>query len=117
MSDKERSERIRRMRGQSNESGTESEDADADSVNDTDPIGRSATEPVNPKEDWEQVGMYLPEELKEALNLRFAELQLDAKRDHDVELEKLRDYYPAVVRLGLEHDDLEDAVGVKGATE
>lgn len=56
--------------------------------------------------------MYLPEEIHEELDIRFDELNARHKRVHGEKLEKNRDYYPAVVKAGLESDDLEGVLDI-----
>lgn len=53
--------------------------------------------------------MYLPPELKNDLGIRFDELNLQHKREYDEELEKNRDFYPALIRAALSDEkSLED---------
>ncbi len=54
--------------------------------------------------DRPSVLMYLPQELRDDLDLRFDELNLEYKREHGEPLEKNRDYYPAVVEAALNED-------------
>lgn len=58
--------------------------------------------------DRPSVLMYLPEELHTELDIRFDELNARYKREHGEALEKNRDYYPAIVKAGLEGTDIED---------
>lgn len=58
------------------------------------------------------VMMYLPEELREDLDLRFDELNLAYRREHGEKLQKNRDYYPAVVKAGLTGTDVEDILEI-----
>lgn len=63
--------------------------------------------------DRPSVLMYLPENQKEELSLRFDELNLKHKRQHGEALGKNRDYYPAVVEAALNGDKtLEEILGV-----
>ncbi|AKU08128.1 hypothetical protein [Haloferax gibbonsii] len=59
------------------------------------------------KSEWVGITIYLPESLREELELVFREHSLESKRSNDADLKKLRHYYPLVVALGLEL--LEDA--------
>ena len=56
--------------------------------------------------DRPSVLMYLPEELHSNLDIRFDELNAQYKREHGEALEKNRDYYPAVIKAGLEGEDI-----------
>lgn len=58
--------------------------------------------------DRPSVLMYLPEDTRQELDIRFDELNARYKREHGEPLEKNRDYYPAVVRAGLEDRSLEE---------
>jgi len=58
--------------------------------------------------DRPSVLMYLPEELHSDLDIRFDELNAQYKREHGEALEKNRDYYPAVVKAGLEEKDIKE---------
>ncbi|WP_435146114.1 hypothetical protein [Halobaculum sp. P14] len=57
---------------------------------------------VDVKSDWVGMTIYLPEDLREELELVFQEHNLECKRSNSVDLKKLRYYYPLVVALGLE---------------
>lgn len=54
--------------------------------------------------------MYLPEGLLDELSLQFDELAIKYKREHGVELEKNRHFYPALVKAGLEGKDVEEVL-------
>lgn len=56
----------------------------------------------NVKEEWENLTIYLPERLREEIELAFRELSYESMRAHDRDLQKLRDFYPLLVVLGLE---------------
>lgn len=56
---------------------------------------------VDVKSEWVGMTIYLPEQLREELELVFREHSLEAKRSADLDLRKLRHYYPLVVALGL----------------
>lgn len=58
--------------------------------------------------DRPSVLMYLPEDTRQELDIRFDELNAQYKRAHGEPLEKNRDYYPAVIQAGLEGRDVED---------
>lgn len=56
---------------------------------------------VDVKSDWVGITIYLPEEMRDDLEIVYQEQSLEAKRSVDLDLEKLRHYYPLVVALGL----------------
>lgn len=58
--------------------------------------------------DRPSVLMYLPEDVRQELDIRFDELNAQHKRKHGEGLEKNRDYYPAVVEAGLTDKDIKD---------
>lgn len=58
--------------------------------------------------DRPSVLMYLPEEQRRELDLRFDELNLKHKREHGDALQKNRDYYPAVIEAALSDQSLEE---------
>lgn len=56
------------------------------------------------------ITMYLPEELHDKLKTKFLELQLEANKE-GIDLEKNRDFYPEVIKAGLECLDDDDVLG------
>jgi len=60
--------------------------------------------------DRPSVLMYLPEDLHSDLDIRFDELNAQYKREHGEALEKNRDYYPAVIKAGLEEKDIKEVL-------
>jgi len=60
--------------------------------------------------DRPSVLMYLPEDLHNDLDIRFDELNAQYKREHGEALEKNRDYYPAVIKAGLEGEDIKEVL-------
>ena len=60
--------------------------------------------------DRPSVLMYLPEELHTDLDIRFDELNAQYKREYGEALEKNRDYYPAVIKAGLEGEDIKEVL-------
>lgn len=54
------------------------------------------------------VNMRLPKALADELDLRYRRLDLEARESGGEGIEKNTDFYPAVVRAGLEHVDLDD---------
>ncbi|EMA37182.1 hypothetical protein [Halococcus hamelinensis] len=59
-------------------------------------------ENVDVKSDWVGLTVYLPEPLRDELELVFREHSLECKRSTDIDLKKLRHFYPSVVALGIE---------------
>lgn len=109
----DRSDRLRKRfdRGDGeSEERSRSTDADRSSVdeeNDSEANGGESS-----VKDRPSVLMYLPEETRQELDIRFDELNARYKREHGEPLEKNRDYYPAVIRAGLEGTDVEDVLGL-----
>lgn len=52
--------------------------------------------------DRKNVNMYLPDDLVGDLQLRYSELNVEWRRQHDDDLPKNQEFYPAVIRAGLE---------------
>ncbi len=65
----------------------------------------SETDQTSVKDEMVGTYMYLPEDLKNELDLRFDELSLEHKREHGEPLEKNRDFYPAMVRAALDNQE------------
>lgn len=59
------------------------------------------------------VNMYLPDGLVDELQIRFDELNAQYRREHGEAMEKNRDYYPAVVKAGLEGKELKEILDIK----
>ncbi|MEY7851022.1 hypothetical protein AB7C87_17680 [Natrarchaeobius sp. A-rgal3] len=55
----------------------------------------------NVKEEWEGVTIYLPSDLHNALNLSYRELSYESARTTAYDLQKLQDFYPLLVAVGL----------------
>ncbi|TYT60927.1 hypothetical protein [Natrialba swarupiae] len=55
----------------------------------------------NVKEEWEGVTIYLPSDLHNALNLSYRELSYESARTTSYDLQKLQDFYPLLVAVGL----------------
>lgn len=51
--------------------------------------------------DRRNVNMYLPEDLVDDLQIRYAEMEAKWRAEHGESLAKNREYYPAVVRAAL----------------
>jgi len=62
--------------------------------------------------DRPSVLMYLPEETRRELDVRFDELNARYKREYGESLEKNRDYYPAVIQAGLEQRSIEEILEI-----
>lgn len=58
--------------------------------------------------DRTNVNMYLPDGLVDDLQLRYSELNVEWRRQHGDDLPKNAEYYPAVIRAGLEGTTVED---------
>lgn len=58
------------------------------------------------------VNMYLPDDVVQELSITFDELNAAHKRAHGGPLEKNRDYYPAVVKAGLEGKDVREVLDI-----
>ena len=56
--------------------------------------------------------MYLPDDVRQELDIRFDELNAKHKREHGEALEKNRDYYPAVIQAGLTDESLKDILNL-----
>lgn len=52
--------------------------------------------------------MYLPDELVEELQLRYAELNVQYRREHGEDMPKNSVYYPSVIRAALNGTEIED---------
>ncbi|WP_226482844.1 hypothetical protein [Natrinema amylolyticum] len=62
-------------------------------------------EPVdvtNVKEEWENLTIYLPDGLRNEIELAFREASYECMRTENYDLQKLRDFYPLLIVLGLE---------------
>lgn len=62
--------------------------------------------------DRPSVLMYLPQEVYLELDASFDELNARYKREKGEKLQKNRDYYPAVIKAGLEGKDVEEVLGL-----
>lgn len=58
------------------------------------------------REHWNGRTIYLSDDDVEALDLLYQELSLEWRREHGGELAKNDRFYPAVVRVALEHPEL-----------
>ena len=70
---------------------------------------------INVKSEWGSVTVYLPETLRNELELTYRKLGYECKRSHGRDLQKLRDFYPLVFAMGLEsleNTDSEDSLSV-----
>lgn len=97
----------RRFGGGSKEPAQESarESGETESTSATGAETEKITENIS---DRPSVLMYLPEEQRQELDLRFDELNLKHKREHGDALQKNRDYYPAVIEAALSDRPLEE---------
>ncbi len=62
--------------------------------------------------DRPSVLMYLPEELHQELDLKFDELNLEYKKETGESLQKNKDFYPAIIKAGLEGKDIKDILDI-----
>jgi hypothetical protein len=57
---------------------------------------------TNVKEEWENLTIYLPEQLRDEIELSFSEASYECLNADGYDLQKLRDFYPLLIVLGLE---------------
>lgn len=62
--------------------------------------------------DRPSVLMYLPEELHKELDIKFDELNLKSKKETGEGLQKNKDFYPAIIKAGLEGKDVKDILDI-----
>ena len=116
----EREERANRLRERFKDGAAEDEDTkEEESRSNTSKTNMTEqSDNSDPRESNEAVKdrpsvlMYLPEETRQELDIRFDELNAQYKRKHGEALEKNRDYYPAVVEAGLTDKELKDILEV-----
>lgn len=99
----ERSDRLRKRFDRDDTQGNSTENTALETTDEAD--GTSI-------KDRPSVLMYLPEETRQELDIRFDELNAQYKRQHGEPLEKNRDYYPAVIQAGLSDQSLEEILGL-----
>lgn len=97
MSDEDRSERSDRLKKRLNDKGKE------------DKTEKSKGSSVK---DRPSVLMYIPEELHRELDIKFDELNLKSKKQNGEKLQKNKDFYPAVIKAGLEGKAVEDILDI-----
>lgn len=68
---------------------------------------------VTVTDQWVGTTIYLPESLRDELDLVFRKLNFERKAAADAELKKLKHYYPLVVQLGLERMETLDTEEVE----
>lgn len=65
-------------------------------------------------DEYENINIYVPEELKDELNFLFKQIDVEYSRETGGDLEKHWDFYPAVVRTVLRNeDDLREELGIE----
>lgn len=65
-------------------------------------------------DEFKNVNMYLPEELREDLNNLFKQMDLEASIENGTELQKNRDFYPAIIRTAMRNkSDLREELGIE----
>lgn len=86
------------------ESGGDPDDADFAKfwVNTDDEDEYEPIDVTNVKKEWENLTIYLPEGLREEIELAFRETSYECMRAKGHDLQKLRDFYPLLMVLGLE---------------
>jgi len=117
--DEDRVNRLRQRRQKAREAGEKSETGEqpdasesskpsetSETAEQSESAERSETNKSSVKDEMVGTYMYLPEELKNELDLRFGELSLKHKREHGEPLEKNRDFYPAMVRAALDNEEV-----------
>jgi hypothetical protein len=57
---------------------------------------------IDVKSEWIGTTIYLPPKLRDELNLVFQEYKYECNRNGDIDLKKLRHFYPLIVALGVE---------------
>ena len=62
--------------------------------------------------DRPSVLMYIPEKLHRELDITFDELNLKSKKQNGKKLQKNKDFYPAVIKAGLEGKSVEDILDI-----
>lgn len=55
----------------------------------------------NVKQEWESLTIYLPEDLQNALNLTYRQVSYECLRSNQYDLQKLQDFYPLLIAVGL----------------
>ncbi|MEZ3118219.1 hypothetical protein RYH80_20080 [Halobaculum sp. MBLA0147] len=75
-----------------------------------------STETAESKEtirDRKNVNMYLPEDLVDDLQIRYAQMEAKWRAEHGESLAKNREYYPAVVRAALNDTTVAEELGLE----
>ena len=98
MNDKDRSERSDRLKKRLNDKGKDQESDKSE--------GKTSVK------DRPSVLMYIPEDLHRELDIKFDELNLKSKKETGEGLQKNKDFYPAVIKAGLEGKNVEDVLDV-----
>jgi len=70
-------------------------------VNTDDTDGGDPIDVTNVKQEWENLTIYVPEQLREEIELAFRETSYECLAAADHDLQKLRDFYPLLLVLGL----------------
>lgn len=100
-----------KKRNSEKEDSNETEQAtESDPVETADKANSDDSE--DPITDRKSVLMYLPDDVRQELDIRFDELNAKHKREHGEALEKNRDYYPAVIQAGLTDESLKDILNL-----
>lgn len=83
-----------------------------DKKSQTEQTGKTSENDKPSVKDRPSTLMYLPGDVDGELDVRFDELNAKHKRKHGEPLEKNRDYYPAVIKAGLEGKDVEELLNL-----
>ena len=102
MNDDDRSERSDRLKKRLDKKGKE----------DKSKKGETEKSEGSSVKDRPSVLMYIPEELHRELDITFDELNLKSKKQNGEKLQKNKDFYPAVIKAGLEGKNVEDVLDV-----
>lgn len=112
MTDSDREERSKRLKGRFDNDSDEDSSSNTSKTSKTSNTSKASENQDTPLKERPSVLMYLPEDVHEDLDIRFDELNAQHKREHGEPLEKNRDYYPAVVKAGLEGKDIKDVLDI-----
>lgn len=100
MNDEDRSERSDRLKKRLDKKGKEEKANESNKSK-----GKSV-------KDRPSVLMYIPEDLHRELDIKFDELNLKSKKETGEGLQKNKDFYPAVIKAGLEGKNVEDVLDI-----
>jgi len=64
------------------------------------------------REDWNGRTIYLPDDDVDELDIRYSEVNVEWQRAHGEQLPKNEQFYPAVIRAGLNETSIEEELGL-----